>query len=79
MLRRFGCAIPIDMVRIKYPNNMVEQDHRFIKRRVKPMPGFKSFTCAVSIIAGIELVNMIRKRQFMSELRPFQQFCQMAA
>ncbi len=79
MLKRFGCSVPIELVRIKYLNNMVEQDHRFIKRRVKPMLGFKSFASASSIIAGIELVNMIRKGQFRSELRPFQQFCQLAA
>ena len=35
MLKRFGCQIPIEMVRIKYLNNMVEQDHRFIKRRAR--------------------------------------------
>ncbi len=36
MLKRFGCPIPIEIVRIKYLSNLVEQDHRFIKRRVKP-------------------------------------------
>lgn len=35
MLKRFGCPIPIEMVRVKYLNNLVEQDHRFIKRRVQ--------------------------------------------
>lgn len=79
ILKRFGCPVPIEMVRIKYLNNLVEQDHRFIKRRVRPMLGFKSFTAAASTIAGIELVNMIRKGQFRPELRPFQQFCQIAA
>ena len=79
MLKRFGCPVPIEMVRIKYLNNLVEQDHRFIKRRVRPMLGFKSFKSAASTIAGIELVNMIRKGQFRPELRPFEQFCQIAA
>ena len=79
MLKRFGCPVPIEMVRIKYLNNLVEQDHRFIKRRVKPMLGFKSFTSAASTIAGIEVVNMIRKGQLRPELRPFQQFYQLAA
>lgn len=55
MLKRFGCAIPIETTRIKYLNNMVEQDHRLIKRRVRPMLGFRSFTSAASTIAGIEL------------------------
>ncbi len=79
MLKRFGCPSPIEMVRIKYLNNLVEQDHRFIKRRVKPMLGFKSFKSAASTIAGIELVNMIRKGQFRPKFRPFQQFRQLAA
>ena len=78
MLKRFGCPVPIEMVRIKYLNNLVEQDHRFIKRRVRPMLGFKSFKSAASTIVGIELVNMIRKGQFRPELRPFQQFSQIA-
>jgi len=53
MLKRFGCPVSIEMVRIKYLNNLVEQDHRFIKRRVSPMLGFKSFTSAASTIAGM--------------------------
>ena len=40
MLRSFGCPIPIEMVRIKYLNNKVEQDDRTIKRRIRPMLGF---------------------------------------
>ena len=79
MLKRFGCPVPIEMVRIKYLNNLVEQDHLFIKRRVRPMLSFKSFKSATSTIAGIELVNMIRKGQFRPELRPFQTFCRIAA
>ena len=78
MLKRFGCPVAIEMVRIKYLNNLVEQDHRFIKRRVRPMLGFESFKSAASTIAGIELVNMIRKGQFRPELRPFQTFRQIA-
>ncbi len=78
MLKRFGCPVAIEMVRFKYLNNLVEQDHRFIKRRVRPMLGFKSFKSAASTIAGIELVNMIRKGQFRPELRPFQTFRQIA-
>ncbi len=71
MLKRFGCPVPIQMVPIKYLSNLVEQDHRFIKRRVRPMLGFKSIESAASTIAGIELVNMIRKRRFRPALRPF--------
>jgi transposase-like protein len=42
-------------VRIKYLNNMVEQDHRTIKRRIRPMLGFKSFASAASTLAGIRV------------------------
>lgn len=78
MLKSFGCPIPIEMVRRKYLNNIIEQDHRFIKRRIRLMLGFKSFASAASVLAGIELVNMIRKDQFTPGLRPFQQFVQLA-
>lgn len=48
----------------KYLNNLVEQDHRNIKRRIRPMLGFKSFRRAQTILAGIELLHMIRKGQY---------------
>ncbi|MFG6070410.1 IS6 family transposase [Stenotrophomonas indicatrix] len=47
----------------KYLNNLVEQDHRNIKRRIKLMTGFKSFRRAQTVLAGIELIHMIRKGQ----------------
>ncbi len=37
MLKGFGCPIPIEMVRRKYLNNIIEQDHRFIKPRIRPI------------------------------------------
>jgi transposase-like protein len=43
--------------------NIVEQDHRAIKRITRPMLGFKSFRCARILLAGIETIDMIRKRQ----------------
>jgi transposase-like protein len=45
----------------KYLNNLVEQDHRNIKRRTHPMLGFKLFRRAQTILARIELIHMIRK------------------
>jgi transposase-like protein len=48
----------------KYLNNMVEQDHRRIKQRVRPMPGFKRFDTAAVTISRIELAAKIRKHQF---------------
>lgn len=79
MLRRFGCPIPIEMVRIKFLNNMVEQDHRTIKKRIRPMLGFKSFASASAALEGIEVANMIRKGQLTPELCPFAQFAALAA
>ena len=48
----------------KYLNNLIEQDHRAIKRRTGPMPGFKHFHYAARIMAGIEVMHMIRKGQW---------------
>ena len=48
---------------IKYLNNIVEQDHRSINRMTRPMLGFKSFRAARNILAGIELMHMLRKGQ----------------
>ncbi|MEL6492685.1 MAG: IS6 family transposase [Cyanobacteria bacterium J06621_3] len=47
----------------KYLNNTIEQDHRFIKRRVKPGLGFGSFNTARRTLKGYESMNMIRKGQ----------------
>jgi transposase-like protein len=54
---------PIKVRQVKYLNNIVEQDHRAIKPIVKPMMGFKDFRCARIILAGIEVMHMIRKGQ----------------
>ena len=48
----------------KYLNNMIEQDHRRVKQRTRPMPGFKRFDHASMTISGIELVQKIQKHQF---------------
>jgi transposase-like protein len=57
-------TVPILVLQIKYLNNIVEQDHRAIKRVTRPMLNFKSFRAAGSVLAGIELIHMIRKGQF---------------
>ena len=57
--------VPITIRQVKYLNNIVEQDHRAIKRITRPMLGFKSFRAARAILAGIELMHMIRKGLFM--------------
>jgi transposase-like protein len=48
----------------RYLNNVIEQDHRRVKQRVRPMLGFKRFGHASITITGIELVHQIRKGQF---------------
>jgi transposase, IS6 family len=48
---------------VRYLNNVVEQDHRAIKRRVRASQGFRSFHAAWRTVQGIETVNMIRKGQ----------------
>ena len=67
----------------KYLNNLVEQDHRNIKRRIKLMTGFKSFRRAQTILAGIELIHMLRKGQLEhpagGDLSPAEQFYLLAA
>jgi putative transposase len=54
---------PIKVRQVKYLNNIVEQDHRAIKRRIRLMMGFKNFRCARIILSGIETIHMIRKGQ----------------
>jgi putative transposase len=54
---------PIKIRQVKYLNNIVEQDHRAIKRLTRPMLGFKDFGCARVILGGIEVMHMIKKGQ----------------
>lgn len=53
----------IELRQSKHLNILVEQDHRAIKRRTRPMLGFKSFRSAARIIAGIETMHMVKKGQ----------------
>jgi putative transposase len=62
-----GTAIAIRQV--KYLNNIVEQDHRAVKRMTRSMLGFKAFDAAQCTLAGVELMHMIKKRQMMVEAR----------
>jgi putative transposase len=54
---------PIRIRQSRYLNNRIEQDHRAVKRRVRPMLGFKSVYSARRILSGIELIHMMRKQQ----------------
>ena len=60
-----GRQNPIVVRQVKYLNNILEQDHRAIKRITRPMLNFKSFRAARNVLAGIELTHMLRKGQFM--------------
>jgi putative transposase len=53
----------ITIRKIKYLNNIVEQDHRGVKRLTRPMLGFKAFDAAQSTLTGIALMHMLRKGQ----------------
>lgn len=70
----------IDILQVKYMNNIIEQDHRFIKKITRPMKGFKAFHSASATLEGIEVAHMIRKNQLASKGQcPFQQFANLAA
>jgi putative transposase len=67
----------------KYRNNIVEQDHRAVKRLTRPMLGFKSFWSARCTIAGIEVMHALRKGQLAATgtlpQTPAEQFYALAA
>ncbi|BDV36165.1 hypothetical protein SS37A_36950 (plasmid) [Methylocystis iwaonis] len=62
-------------------NNIVEQDHRAIKRVARPALGFKSFRSAAATLARVELMHMIRKGKLQTtgKLCPAKQFYPLAA
>jgi len=62
-----GTAIAIR--KRKYLNNVVEQDHRAVKRVTRPMLGFTSFEAAQDTLVGIELMHMPKKSQMVVETR----------
>ena len=55
--------INVGIRQIKYLNNIIEQDHRSIKRTVRPMLGFQSFHTAIKTLKGIEIMHIIKKGQ----------------
>jgi transposase-like protein len=56
-------AADCELRQVKYLNNLIEQDHRFIKRRTRPGLGFFSFDTARWTLSGYETMNMLRKGQ----------------
>ena len=78
-LKFTGTGRIINIVQSKYLNNIVEQDHRFIKKITRPMLGFKAFYSAAATLAGIEVAHMIRKGQLSQNgVSPFKQFTALA-
>ncbi len=77
---RCECCKTIFQKRLKYLNNIVEQEHRAIKRNTHLMLGFKSFRSATKTLAGIEMMHMIRKGQMAEsrQLTPAEQFYSLA-
>jgi transposase-like protein len=57
------CVVPKDckLRRVKYLNSVIEQDHRFAKKKVRASQCFKSFHAAERTLEGIEAINMMRK------------------
>jgi len=77
-----GCSyFKIRIRQIKYLNNIIEQDHRGIKRMIKPMMGFKAFHCAKATLGGIELWRMLKRNQHIhaGNSSAFEQFYKLAA
>jgi putative transposase len=56
----------IEIRQIKFLNNLIKQDHRSVKRLVRPKLGFKSFRSARTTLQGIELMHMIKKGQMVA-------------
>jgi putative transposase len=80
ILKFTGAGQIVTIRQVKYLNNILEQDHRFIKRITGPMMGFKAFHTAAATLAGIEVAHMIRKKQFPANgISAFRQFAALAA
>jgi len=68
-----------EICQLKYLNNLIEQDHRFIKKITNPMMGFKAFHSTKATIDGIETAHMIRKGQLSDEnIQAYKQFMALA-
>lgn len=80
ILKFTGVCRIIAIVQSKYLNNILEQDHCFIKRITRPMLDFKAFRSVAATLAGIETAHMIRKGQLAQTGIPaFKQFAALAA
>jgi len=64
----------IEIRQNKYLNNIIEQEHRFIKKKTKPMLGFKNLISAENTLAGMECIRMIQKGQIFGQTKNFCSF-----
>jgi putative transposase len=79
LLMLAGLISFVEILQVKYLNNLIEQDHRFIKKITNPMMGFKAFHSAKATIDGIETAHMLRKEQLSEENMPaYKQFMALA-
>ena len=80
ILKFTGSGRMIEIRQVKYLNNFLEQDHRFIKRITRPTMGFKALHSAAATIAAIETAHMIRKGRIAANgATAFQTFAELAA
>lgn len=81
--RMYNAEDQIKLSQNKYLNNIIEQDHRFIKKRTRIALGFKSFNGAKQTITGIEILHMIKKGQLKNDndnyKTTFEQFISLVA
>ena len=79
LLMLAGLISFIEICQVKHLNNVVEKEHRFIKKFTKPMMRFKAFHSAKATLAGIQTAHMIRKRQLSEDNKPsYKQFMDLA-
>ncbi|EAQ26065.1 transposase IS2020, hypothetical [Roseovarius sp. 217] len=80
ILKCTGTGQSIKILQVKYLNNILEQDHPFIKGVTERTLAFKAFHPASATLEGIETTHLIRKGQFKAKgATAFQQFAQLAA
>lgn len=78
IFKQLMIPVTIETVRSKYHRNVVEQNHRFIKRVTLPLLGLKSFASAAATLAEMEVAHMIRKGQLEAKTCGVRQFAQLA-
>lgn len=79
-MKSTGDGSTVEIQKVKYLKNILEQDNRFIKRITTPMMGFKAFHSAAATITGIETAHMIHKVQIHAKgTTDFQTFAALAA